>query len=116
MKADERRFTPRYKLKVPIEVRQLSGAVTAPQSVESANVSARGIYFASVFPFQVGTPLQISIRMPEEITGRVSPEWNCRARVVRIDSGVEQSGMTGIGVEIHYYEISKSADTKLDIC
>jgi PilZ domain len=110
MKADERRYTPRYKLKIPLIVQLLGASMAPAQSFESANVSARGVYFASDLPFQIGTPLQISFRMPEEVTGRISPEWNCRGRVVRIDAGAEPSGMAGIGVELQYYEISQPLD------
>ena len=110
MKADERRYTPRYKLKIPLRVQPLGASKTPAQSFESANVSARGVYFASDLPFQIGTPLQISFRMPEEITGRILPEWNCTGRVVRIDAGTEPSNMAGIGVELQYYEISEPSD------
>jgi hypothetical protein len=113
MNASERRYTPRYNLRIPLRIQRLGGPKTAPQSVESMNVSARGVYFASDLPFQVGAPLQILFRMPEEVTGRVSPEWNCRGRVVRIDAHAEPSGTAGIGVEIQYYEISKASGAQI---
>ena len=88
MRVDERRYTPRYNLKIPLKIKpsQSASKSAGAESVESTNVSARGIYFASDLPFQIGTVLQISFRMPEEITGNISPEWNCRGRVVRIDA------------------------------
>jgi hypothetical protein len=110
MRVDERRYTPRYNLKIPLKIKPLGASKVPAQSVESANVSARGIYFASALPFQIGASLQISFRMPEEVTGKISPEWNCRGRVVRVDASTQPSGMAGIGVEIQYYEISKPSD------
>ena len=64
----------------------------------------------SDLPFQVGTPLQIVFRMPEEITGKRSQEWNCRGRVVRSDTVTESTSLAGIGVEIQYYEVSKASE------
>ena len=105
MKAGERRFTPRYPLKIPLTIQMLGAAQAAAQSAETANISYRGVYFASERRFDVGTPLQIALRMPEEVTGRVSQEWNCRGRVVRVDADSDRRSL--IGVEIQYYEISR---------
>ncbi len=105
MKAGERRFTPRYPLKVPLTIQKLGTALTAAQSTETANISVRGVCFASECRFEVGTPVQIALRMPEEVTGRVSQEWNCRGRVVRVEADSECR--TLIGVEIQYYEIPR---------
>lgn len=109
MKADERRLSPRYKLKIPLRIQPVDEPRAPEQSAESSDVSARGIYFVSELPFQVGTPLQIVLRMPQEVTGKFSAEWNCRGRVVRTDSGIEPGGKPGIGVEIEDYEIVESS-------
>jgi hypothetical protein len=105
MKAGERRFTPRYPLKIPLTIQMLGAGQAATQSAESANISFRGVYFASAFRFEVGTPLQIAFRMPEEVSGRVSQEWNCRGRVVRVEADSECRIL--IGFEIQYYELSR---------
>jgi hypothetical protein len=105
MKAGERRFTPRYSLKIPLTIQTLGPAQAAAQSTETANISVRGIYFASECRFEVGTPVQIALRMPEEVLGRVSQQWNCRGRVVRVEADLDCR--TLIGVEIQYYELSR---------
>jgi|ERR1700676_1861999 hypothetical protein len=103
MKAGERRFTPRYPLKIPLTIQLLGTAQAAAQSAETSNISFRGVYFVSKCRFEVGAPLQIALRMPEEVSGRVSQEWNCRGRVVRVEADFDCR--TSIGVEIQYYEI-----------
>jgi len=107
VKADERRLTPRHNLKIPLRVQPVDLSRAPVRLAESANVSSRGIYFSSDLPFQVGTALQVTFRMPEEVTGEAPREWVCRGRVVRADAENGSSGRTGIGVEIQSYEVSK---------
>lgn len=108
MKPAERRYTPRLKLRIPVRIRRLDSA-EAPYFVESTDISARGLYFATRLPLNVGAPLQAILRMPEEIAGRILPEWSCRCRVVHIDPGLNSGGESGVGVEIQFYEILKNS-------
>jgi len=109
MKADERRLAPRHNLKIPLRVQPV-GLPRAPVRLpESTNVSSRGIYFSSDLPFQVGTALEVTFRMPEEVTGEAPREWICKGRVVRADAENGSSDRTGIGVEIQSYEVSKAS-------
>jgi hypothetical protein len=107
MSTDERRRTPRYKLKIPLAIRPVGEPGAPKRRVESSDVSERGIYFVSDLPFEVGTELQIVLRMPEEVTGKSSAEWNCRGLVVRIERTPESGGIAGIGVEIQSYEAAE---------
>lgn len=107
MKPGERRYTPRLKLKIPISIRCLDSDESSPRTFESTDISARGLYFATDLPFKVGTPVQVTLRMPEEIAGRVLPEWCCHGRVVHVDACDGSPGESRVGVEIHYYEVLK---------
>lgn len=104
MNPKERRFTPRHKLQIPLTVRPLKAPNLPAQSLNSTDVSIRGIYFASDLSFEIGMPVEVLLQMPEEITGRPSPKWNCTGRAVRIDRAEGCTGKRGIGVEIHYYD------------
>jgi len=108
MRADERRRSARYNLKIPLRVRPVEEPQSGERRAESENVSGRGIYFVSDLPFQVGTYLQIVFRMPEEVTGEASREWVCKGRVVRTDGASASGGKAGVGVEIQSYEVSKT--------
>ena len=107
MKADERRLTPRHNLKIPLRVQPVDLPRAPVWLNESTNVSARGVYFSSDLSFQVGTALQVTFRMPEEVTGEAPREWIRKGRVVRADAEAGSSGRTGIGVEIQSYEVCK---------
>lgn len=105
MRPAERRYTPRLKIKIPVIIRRLDSTDVPSRTVESFDVSARGLYFATDLPLKVGTPIQVILRMPEEIAGRSLPEWRCRGRVVHVDPTDVPSGESRVGVEIQYYEI-----------
>lgn len=109
MKPGERRYTPRLKLKIPISIRRLDSAESPPRTFESTDISARGFYFETDLPLKVGTPVQVTLRMPEEIAGRVLPEWRCHGRVVHVDTVGVPPGESRVGVEIQYYEVLKDA-------
>ena len=108
MKVDERRYTPRLKLCIPLRIRRLGASAAPAQSSESSDISGRGVYFSTDMPLKVGSPVQVCLRMPEEITGKLQPEWCCTCRVVRVDRCALPSLMAGIGVEIQYYEELKA--------
>jgi hypothetical protein len=108
MVADERRFTQRLKMRIPLRIRPVGYSDAPSQAVESSDISARGFYFLTDLPLHVGSPLQVFLRMPREIAGKPSPEWCCTCRVVRVDPGKREQGNTGIGVEIQYYEVLKA--------
>jgi PilZ domain len=108
MKPGERRYTPRLRLRIPITVRSLDSGETSARIVQSDDVSARGIYFATDLPLKVGAPVQLIMRMPEEIAGRSLPEWRCHGRVVHVDTDDVPPGESRVGVEIQYYEVVKS--------
>lgn len=105
MNAKERRFTPRHKLQIPLTFENLSGSDPTPQTTHSTDVSIRGVYFATDQSLEIGTPVKVLLRMPEQITGRASPKWSCMGRVVRVDKTVGPNGQRGIGVELHYYDV-----------
>jgi hypothetical protein len=108
MKADERRYTPRFRIRIPLRIRTTDSPESQPQAVESFDVSMRGVYFPTDLPLRVGSPIQLFLRMPEEIVGKLLPEWCCTCRVVRVEPPKPHSAVCGVGVEIQYYEVMKA--------
>jgi hypothetical protein len=105
MNAKERRFTPRHKLEIPLTIQFLSVPEEPPQQTQSTDVSIRGVCFATGQSLEIGTPVKVLLRMPEQVTGRASPAWSCMGRVVRVDRTAGPNGERGIGVELHYYDV-----------
>ncbi len=52
---------------------------------------------------RVGMPIEISLRMPREVTGLETVEARCFGRVVHARTGMFADGSTGYGVEIEKF-------------
>jgi len=99
--AAERRQLTRHSLRTPLRFRPTG--VTADKSehfTEALNISRGGFYFASSAPLQVGMPIEVTLRMPGEVTGNQTEEMNCTARVVHVKNEAYADGRIGFGAEI----------------
>ena len=101
MKVPERRQLTRYSLRTPLRFRAIGVAAdTSEHFTEALNVSRGGFFFASSAPLQVGIPLEVTLRMPKEITGTSEQETRCTARVVHARHEPYGDGRIGFGAEI----------------
>lgn len=101
MQGTERRQLSRHSLRTPLRFR--SSGVAADKSehfTEALNISRGGFYFASSAPLQVGMPIEVTLRMPEEVTGSHTEEMHCAARVVHVKNEAYADGRNGFGAEI----------------
>lgn len=104
MPSSERRQIPRYTLRTPLRFRALNlAAEKSEHFTEAINVSRGGFFFASSAPLQVGMPLEVTLRMPEEVTGGKPEETRCTARVVHVRNEPYGDGRIGFGAEIEKY-------------
>ena len=108
MNSSERRIDTRVNVRVPLRFRALNNPGSTEQTAQSENISQRGLYFLTSVPLKVGTPLEVSLRMPQELAGRVASDVKCVARVVHIRQGSAPGGMSGIGLHIERYEAKAS--------
>lgn len=99
MERADRRSIPRLKLCVPLRLRVI-GPLREPadETTESLNISYRGVCFATRTHFKVGTPVEVSMRIPGEITGTESMEERCYGRVVHAQTGLHADGRICYGV------------------
>ena len=109
MSSSERRIDPRVNVAVPLRFRVLNNPGATEQSAESENISQRGLFFSTLVPLKVGTPLEVSLRMPQALSGKPASDVKCVARVVHITPSVIPGGKSGIGLHIERYEVSASA-------
>ena len=101
MHAVERRQVTRHNHRTPLRFR--STGVAADQSdhfTEALNISRGGFYFASSAPLQVGMPIEVTVRIPGEVTGGQTEEMHCMARVVYVKNEAYADGRIGFGAEI----------------
>jgi hypothetical protein len=101
MQGAERRQLTRHQLRTSLRFR--STGVAADKSehfTEALNISRGGFYFASSAPLQVGMPIEVTLRMPGEVTGNQTEEMHCSARVVHVKNEAYADGRIGFGAEI----------------
>jgi hypothetical protein len=108
MSSSERRIDARVNVRVPLLFRILNSPESPEQSAECENISQRGIYFMTAVPLKVGMPLEISLRMPQELAIKTSSDVKCVARVVRIHDNPVLGGKAGVGLHIERYEAKPS--------
>ena len=109
MQENDRRFRQRFDMRVQVKIRNLDSPDLAEQLVESSNISARGVYFSTDLPLDIGARVEMFLTMPTEIAGKDSRLWRCTGRVVRLQPGSVAHPKAGNGVEIHYYEVLEKA-------
>jgi len=109
MNSRERRYDTRVNIRVPFRFRVLNSPDALEQAAESENISQRGILFATALPLKVGTPLEVSLKMPRELAGKYSSDVKCVARVVHVQPNAFLGGKAGIGVHIERYEAVAAA-------
>ena len=111
---NDRRLVERHKIRMPLRIRLWKSA--APEhAAESADLSQRGIYFATDSRLSEGETVEVFFDMPEEIIGEASSEWRCTGHVVRVEESRSGDGRLGVGVQFDCYEVAKSKVSDLAI-
>ena len=108
MSSSERRIDTRVNICVPLRFRILNHSGATEQAAESENISQRGMYFLTNVPLKVGTPVEVSLRLPPELAGKASSDVKCVARVVHVHPSSAAGGKLGIGLHIERYEARAS--------
>ena len=98
----ERRTAQRFRIKLPMTVRWTSGAAIGEATTESKDVSSRGVYFFLPKEVKSGSPVEIILTLPHEITLAGPVRVRCLGRVQRAEGGEE--GRSGVVAEIERYE------------
>jgi hypothetical protein len=104
MTRTERRLAERFRLRIPLRVR-IAKSAAQEHTVESLNVSTRGISFATDLPLCKGTPVHLAFEMPEEVTDKPASEWRCTGHVVHVQPNDSPQGTTCVGVRFDCYEV-----------
>ena len=98
----ERRAAQRFRIKLPMTVRWTNGTAIGEARTESKDVSSRGVYFFLPRDVKSGSPVEIILTLPHEITLAGPVRVRCLGRVQRAENGEE--GSSGVVAEIERYE------------
>ncbi len=104
MSPSDRRQLERFRLRVPLRFRPL-GLASDPVEhfTEITNISRGGFFFVTSAPLQVGMPIEVTLKMPAEVTGGKPDEMHCRARLVHAKPDAYSDGRMGFGAEIEMF-------------
>ena len=101
--ASERRYTPRFKLHVPLVFCPVDTPTAWGHPAKSINISERGVYFRTTHPVFVGLPVRVLLAMPDRLNRRRAGECLFTGRVTHIERKTRYHGQK-VGVEFFYSE------------
>lgn len=81
------------------------------QRVESVNISESGVYFTTDCPLYEGEVVDLTLDMPEALTGEQATKWRCTGHVVYVQRTVFPRDALGVGVQFDCYEVSRAVKT-----
>jgi hypothetical protein len=100
--AQDRRYTSRLIMRVPMHVRSLRGGPQQEHPVESMNISIRGVYFATDAKFEEKEEIEIRLHMPEQLMAGQITDWCFTGRVAHVHT-FGKNTKRGVGVQFLYY-------------
>ncbi len=110
MTGTERRTTQRFSMRLPLTVRWTTGAAVGETSTESRDVSSRGVYFFLSKDVKEGSPVEILLTLPNEITLAGPVRVRCLGRVQRTEQ--REEGAVGVVAAIERYEFSAGQNSR----
>jgi PAS domain S-box-containing protein len=99
-----RRESPRLPLKTPMRLR-IGNSAAPEQRAMSENLSERDVFFATNPLMEIGSALEILLKMPQDLAGKPATEWRCSGHVVRVEPLDSVLGKFGVGVRFDRFEI-----------
>lgn len=111
----ERRVGQRFAFLLPLSFRQASTSVEGVGFTQ--DVSSRGVFFFTEAALEEGAEIELTLKMPSEITLGESMRVRCRGRILRIvkpsaTSGAGSERKIGVAVRFDGYEyLTESAET-----
>jgi len=104
----ERRATRRFLMRLPLTVRWTDETVVGEAATESREVSSRGLYFHLPKGLKSGSPVEIVMTLPHELTQAGPVRVRCLGRVLR--TSPETTGEVGVAAAIERYEFMRNGE------
>lgn len=103
----ERRVGQRFPYLLPLSLRQSEGPVEGVGFTQ--DLSSRGVFFFTDAPLTEGFEIELTLRMPSEITLGESMPVRCRGRILRVmrpapSASVGAETKIGVAVRLECYE------------
>lgn len=112
MTQSERRNAQRFHIRLPMTVRWTAGSAIGEANTESRNVSSRGVFFHLPKTVKNGSPVEILLTLPHEITLAGPVRVRCLGRIQRAEPDEHgHAGVFGMVAEIERYEFLRSDES-----
>jgi hypothetical protein len=108
----ERRVGQRFPYLLPLSLHQPAGSIEGVGFTQ--DLSSRGVFFFTDAPLQEGAEIEITLRMPSEITLGESMRVRCRGHILRVmkpaalaqdsTSAVRAETKIGVAVRLEGYD------------
>ena len=98
----ERRGEQRFPLRLPVIVKSMQGSIQEESSL-TQDVSARGAFFYLDGKLAEGTPVELILTLPAEVTLTESICVRCKGKIVRVVESAN-GGKTGVAAAIEQYD------------
>ena len=108
----ERRRASRFELQVPLIVRWTNGSDLCEARAVSENVSSRGVYFSLPQGIKDGTPVEIELTLPSQITRAGPARMRCFGRIQRCEQ--EDGTRASMAAMLNKYEFLPRSDGVLE--
>jgi hypothetical protein len=102
----DRREARRFNMTLPIRL-LLQDSQPQELPAQTRDVSYRGLYFLADAEFQIGSPIDFVITLPQQVTRATDVNIRCHGQVVRVEPS--NNGHVGIAAKIERYEFLHAA-------
>jgi len=109
----ERRIGQRFAFNLPVSLRDVSTAAEGLGCTQ--DVSSRGAFLFTDMALSEGMEIELTLKMPSEITLGETMRIRCRGRVLRIVKAAEKGWKPASAVEAGCSPEMKSAETKIGV-
>lgn len=103
----ERRIGQRFAFNLPVSLRDISTAAEGLGFTQ--DVSSRGAFLFTDMPLNEGAEIELTLRMPSEITLGENMRVRCRGRVLRVTKAADKNWNAAAELE------SKAAERKIGV-
>jgi c-di-GMP-binding flagellar brake protein YcgR len=97
----DRRQARRFSMSLPMRVLPRE-ARSKELRANTRDVSYRGLYFLSETKFDVGSPIDFVLTLPQKVSASGEVDIRCTGKVVRVEAGT--NGTMGVAAKIERYE------------
>lgn len=105
---EERRARSRFQFRLPMIIRWVTEEAVGEASTETRDISSDGVYFFLPQEIVSGTPIEILLTLPHEITQAGPIDVRCSGHIERTEC--DRSKPIGLAAQITCYEFLPTRD------